>query len=680
MKIIPVSASWLLLLCSPVFAQGDSLKSDPLWFNYDRFWNNILEEKLTVASESEVNDQLENLSANPVDLNRASLDDLLGLPFLSYQEAKAILEYRKRSGRIFSVEELRLIKGFSNSHIDKLLPFLTASNYEVFPATSSALRDKEDNTSRPDIEIRFRMQSKLFNNKDVTDISYTGSPIKLYNRIKVSEKDRYQLGLILEKDAGEESFTDFSSFHLLLKELKPFENILLGDYSIEFGQGLALWAPYGFLREGDAVTSSRIKDKNIKPYLSSEENSFLRGAAFSLPIKDFTLTGFYSANSLDANTDSLSGKTVSLYTSGWHRNLRESLKKDRIRESLLGGRADYTFKDIFRAGVLYYHSRFSSPFLETSPISLSGNTFNIFSLSYSLFFHRLLLSGEIAIAGKRSAINNSLEAALSDDIEAVVSFRHYEAGFPSIHSFSSGSSSGCAKAETGIYSGLNLRTGSGTINLFYDQFKSQSRITSLPSNGNQAGIYYSVSPIEKLKLSLRYRGGSEEVCDIQESFPGTMFRKVHGFKAVLRYDFSGKLFMKLHGDLNRYLNPASGLNESGFAISQETGVSQKTGISNSSFSLLARITFFNTSSYYSRIYQAEIGMPGSLNSSMLYGKGFKWDINLRFKISSFLSVFLKYSEMYKSKAAAGNSGNGLPAYSSAEESANSLCFQTDVKF
>ncbi|HEX2865618.1 MAG TPA: helix-hairpin-helix domain-containing protein [Ignavibacteriales bacterium] len=664
---IPFIAGLLILLNSLNFSQEnshpDSLLPGKLEMPFlDRFWNNVLEDNLSEVNEAELSDELESLSAHPVDINTAALEELLAIPFLNYQDAKSIIDYRNKSGRFFSTNEIRQIRELPNSLINNILPYLTASIPEVISATSITLRANPDFSTVPTVDFRTRLQGNSLYNKDLTAGTYTGSPIRLYNRLKVNAKDRYQLGIILEKDAGEKSFTDFNSFHLLVSSVKPFDAILLGDYNVEFGHGLALWNPYGFLKEGSPVSSMHMRSKNIKPYLSTDENSFLRGGAASFSFSSFSMSAFYSDNFRDANLDPLSGKITSFYTSGYHRTLRESQKKDRIKEVLFGGKAGYNFGNVFKAGVLYYQSQFDRQFLETSPLGLSGSRFHVIALSYELFLDQVFISGEAASSGRKSAIRSFLELPLTEPLSAIVLFRHYDSGFPSMHSFSSGTASGSARQETGIYGALNVKTPLGTLDIYYDQFRREKRY--FPSNGNQFGLSFSAVPFKKLSLNLRYRNGEEEICDFSLPEEALSLRQIRSFKADVRCDFPGSLFLKLHGEVNRFLGPTAEHPEKGFVIFEEAGISKDF------FSLSARVSYFKTDSYNSRIYLPEIDAPGSLTGYSLSGQGVKWSLNLRGRISKEFSVSIKYSE------------TSVPQTNSyrSEETNNTLNLQLDVKF
>lgn len=63
-------------------------------------------------------------SAKKVNVNKFSLQRLMNHPYISFYQARAIVEYRKAYGKIRSIEELRGMEGFTPQKIEKLQPYL----------------------------------------------------------------------------------------------------------------------------------------------------------------------------------------------------------------------------------------------------------------------------------------------------------------------------------------------------------------------------------------------------------------------------------------------------------------------------------------------------------------------------------------------------------------------------
>jgi competence protein ComEA len=61
-----------------------------------------------------------------VDLNKASLQDLMSLPGIGETRAQDILDYRKQIGRFTNIEQLMNVKGIGQSTFDNLKSYVTA--------------------------------------------------------------------------------------------------------------------------------------------------------------------------------------------------------------------------------------------------------------------------------------------------------------------------------------------------------------------------------------------------------------------------------------------------------------------------------------------------------------------------------------------------------------------------
>lgn len=62
-----------------------------------------------------------------VDINRASLEELVRVPSIGERTARRILQYRREHGPFHSVEELKLIPGIQQKNYQKFSKFLKVS-------------------------------------------------------------------------------------------------------------------------------------------------------------------------------------------------------------------------------------------------------------------------------------------------------------------------------------------------------------------------------------------------------------------------------------------------------------------------------------------------------------------------------------------------------------------------
>lgn len=59
-----------------------------------------------------------------IDLNDATLEQLIELPYIGAVTAQRIIDYRNQHGRFFTLEELRKIPGVGPSVYEKIMPLL----------------------------------------------------------------------------------------------------------------------------------------------------------------------------------------------------------------------------------------------------------------------------------------------------------------------------------------------------------------------------------------------------------------------------------------------------------------------------------------------------------------------------------------------------------------------------
>jgi competence protein ComEA len=75
--------------------------------------------------------------AKPISLNTATFAQLQELPGVGPVTAKAILDFRAKSGPFHRVEDLLAVHGISQNKLKKLRPYLTVAPASVVPANAA---------------------------------------------------------------------------------------------------------------------------------------------------------------------------------------------------------------------------------------------------------------------------------------------------------------------------------------------------------------------------------------------------------------------------------------------------------------------------------------------------------------------------------------------------------------
>jgi len=274
---------------------------------------------------SDLLDELTYYRKNPIPINdKYQVDNLEKLRLLNDIQVNNIKRYRERNGDILSQYELMFIDGFNRTVIERILPFITFKKPQGKEKISLKQAFKY---GRNQIFMRYAQQlEKSSGYKIPTDsainypgTAYLGPPFKIYTRYSFDYKNRIRLGLVMEKDAGEvfikkslpdtvinivgnkvSNIFDFYSAHFYLADIGILKKVVAGDYHLEFGQGLNLWSGLGFGKSAQGIYVKKYGN-GIRPNTSVNENRYFRGAAATIALKSFEITGFYSNNNVDAN-------------------------------------------------------------------------------------------------------------------------------------------------------------------------------------------------------------------------------------------------------------------------------------------------------------------------------------------------------------------------------------------
>ena len=242
--------------------------------------------------------------------------------FLSDAQIDNLLEFREKHGAFMHPNEILLVTGIGTRDLENIKPFIRIGDYT--PSTTRLPRLHHEilarvKTTRPKQAgyKRYSRDAFIYEKDYLTKKRnrFQGPPISTLLKYKATAGNRWQGGITLENDAGENYFTknqktgfDFLSAHLCYTPGNTIQKICVGDYKIQWGQGLIAWG--GFSTGKSSASLSNEKSGNgIMPYFSTDENRFLRGGAISLQtFRDMTTEIFISYKKTDGNlldTDTL---------------------------------------------------------------------------------------------------------------------------------------------------------------------------------------------------------------------------------------------------------------------------------------------------------------------------------------------------------------------------------------
>lgn len=638
---------YLISLLIFSFSTTSNSQTDSSIIDAEALINNLIKDSEFEDVTENFYDLIEDLTLSPIELNSAGINDLLRIPGLSAYYASLIINHRARFGNFFSLDELFLVEGLPIDIVNQIKPFLklNLTNEDETSGNLNSLSALWDGIiSNSQINLRSRIVNDIQDRTGFMENKYEGTKPKLYNRFLIRGNKNFNAALITEKDAGERSFNEFTAFHLALNNIGIVNLLVLGDYTIEFGQGIALWGPFAFSKSSDAIYPTKRKGKLINPYKSTMENNFFRGAAASFRISDFLFSSFYSSNYLDGNIDTASNSILSLPIDGNHRTEAEIRKRNTVKENLFGFTFEYKpISSTFNSGILFYKTKFSNPFFGKTINDLEGDNFNFISVYFDFVFNRINFFGESSTDQKSLASLLGLSISLGKTFSTIAVFRNYPASYKNIHGYGFGENSGSTKNEIGFYTGFSWKIPLGQLNFYFDQFKFPYATFSnaIPSSGYEFLFDLSSKPLSQVETNLRYKHERKELSQKIDNLKSLVTQLKQTYRGEIIYEVSKSLRLKTRVEiLNYILNSFN--KENGLMVFQDLRIFPLQNIQ-----LDSRIIFFQTDSFHSAIYEFENDLAGIFTNTALYGKGVRWYLLVKFKIIKHLSISAKYSETYK---------------------------------
>lgn len=598
-------------------------------------------------------DDLSYLAAHPLDINTATKEELKPLLFLSDAQIEELLNYRRRYGKMSSLFELKTLRTFDFQTIQWLLPFVYIGKEERFVRAPSPRNLWKYGKS----ELFVRYDQNLNQKKgyrSVSDSVLTESPNKKYLgepfyhslRYSYSFDNRLQAGFVGEKDAGEPFFKqgstgyDYYSAHAFYKGKRFVRSVALGDFKASFGQGLLMsmdFAPgrYALVAQGER------RSNGFRRHYSTNEVDFLRGGAFSVHWGKWDAYAFYSYRKLDARTDSLD--VLSFKRDGLHRLQREMDKKRKVPMHTTGLNLRFTSPSV-RVGLtgIYYTVGDYSIMPDDKPynrFAFRGSTNWGVSVDYLLRKKRVKFYGETAVS-KNGAIAtiNALQVSPSSAINASLLYRNYAKDYHVFYgrSFAQRSS---MQGEEGVYVGLQIQPFAyWKINAYADLFRFSwlNHNVNAPSWGKEYLCQVDYGGLKPLATTLQYRFRQKETNYTDNDQLRIQPYKQHRIRLQGSYSICTHLNMRTSVDGNLYID-TDGEKKKGWMLSQNLGWKKR----NSPLQVDGYLAWFHTDDYSTKVYSYEKSLLYTYNSSSFYGKGIRLALNVRWYMTSHLTVSAK---------------------------------------
>lgn len=638
-------------------------------------------------------EQLETYRRKPLNLNKATREELEELRLLTDQQVASLLNHRATAGELLAIQELQSVPGFDAQTLERVLPFVRVSggvdDYNM-PIHKMALKGNNE------LFLRFRTfleDKKGYNVSDTGQNRYLGDPNTYYVRFRHQYENRLSYGITAEKDPGEEFFKgsnaktgfDFLSAHFYLYKYNKFiQSLALGDYSVNMGQGLIIYQGFGS-GKGSATTSIRRGGRPINKYSSLLEYEFNRGIGGTFNLTDrIELTTFASYRKRDGNIgfakDSVSNNiqdptelenpdseqfdelTTSpeeynyysepdlsaLPSSGLHRTASEIAKKHTINQLSGGGTIKYKGNRWHIAANALYN-KLDKPLLPSDQLYrkyvFSGDRLLNTSLDYSLTHQNFNFFGETAISdnGGFATMNGLLVGADRTTTFALV-HRYYSKDYQAFNPNGFGEG-GNTNNEHGLYVGVEAKPNNNWIvNSYFDFFKHdwlKFRVDA-PSQGMDYLTRITYFQKRKMKIYGQFRQRHKQRNAADNLTPTDFLADTKQTNILFQFENKINKFLELRNRLafSRFDN-GTGKISKGYLVYQDVIYKPMAPLHVS-----ARIALFETDDYDSRIYAYENDILNSFSVPPYYNRGTRFYVALRYRGIRGLVAEARFAQTY----------------------------------
>ena len=607
------------------------LLSLALYANAETEWEKwldgiMLDGDYSEDTHEELYENLLELQRNGINVNSATREELLALPFLSEQQVMDILEYIHFHGALKSINELMSIESIDYSTRQLLQEFLYAGDKpkKGFPSLKNIMTWGKNELS---------LYTKIPTYERVGDTSngdYLGYPYKFWARYSFSYAKNVRIGIVASQDPGEPFFSQSNKYgfdqysgFIQLNGLGPLESLIVGRYSIAAGMGLVMNNSFSLGKS--AMLQDLGRQRNVlSPHTSASENGYMQGVAATIRLSDvLRVTPFLSYRKTDA-TLNIDGSISSLIYTGYHRTISELNKKNNTSLTAGGMNARWNHKD-FSLGATAVFTHINRPLSPNKSATYKkiypeGSNFFNASLNYSWLHYPFSVNGETAInANGAIATLNTLGWNISQYVEMLGIYRFYSFNYYSLYAnaFSEG---GKTQNESGLYLGVRWQPKYGIdiqayTDLAYFAWPRYGVSQSSYAIDNMVSASYKTG---KWLLSGKYRLHLRQ--KDSKSVANLSWQTEHRLRIGAEWT-GGRWTSRSQLDFTS----VSSTSESS-SLSQGFMITENIGYDIGKWQIFAGGKYFNTDSYDSRLYSYERAMPHTFSFPAYYGHGIRYSL------------------------------------------------------
>lgn len=621
--------------------------------------------------ENETIHQLLSGEIEAIDLNRADINELRTIPWVTSRQINSLQNYLEQNGPLVSIYELQAVPGWDLATIRLTAPLVKLN--EISPYYDPrGLQEKLQQDGGIELLIRAKRRLELSQGYRFPDNRrFQGSPYYWLYRLRYREKGSVSFGINAEKDPGERVGWDPSihlygvdhlSMHMLIENKGRLKRLLLGDFKAHWDQGLVVSS--GFNLGQPVVTGPRKIHRGLLPHSGNQEYGYFRGLGLELDIGNTIVSTFFSRRMLDARvqpTDTLNGmprRVPSIIETGLHRTTTEIERKNQLQEHVLGihirkvwHRMSVGLSGVYRDlkfPLIPETTRYNKFwFSGKQNYNLSGSieyTFQNFN-----FFSQFALSASGGWGGLAGVI-----ACISDQVTLNLHLRKYTYDFHGVSPAAFGESSRNI-SEQGLYWGIRITPSRNWVAGFYTNlFKFPGPVFNIDAESHGITqlfrLQYMPNRKDYINFYWRRRSGlrNEDPTQLKLTHDLTTDTK-HSIGLRAKWQNQENITYQARIQYTRHLR--SGITTQGMIASNQLSYSLKF------LRITASLAHFSTDNFENRQFIYERDLPLSLSIPFFEGTGIRWYSMIQLKVIRKVDFWLRIAQTNYGDREVVGSGN-----------------------
>lgn len=547
----------------------------------------------------------------PLNLNTASLEELILFPLLSTNQAQEIVNYRTKYGGLVEVSELQVLPSFSAQFVNTLSAYFTVKSRLIF--------EKKD---QHQLIIRHYWKHQNFIKRQD------------YWRYQASIGYYWKIGLIAENDQDEDFFknsnpsVDYYNGFVKYESNKFVQKVLLGAYRLQLGQGLLFWNGWGLGKTNTTETIQK-RGASLQAYTSSNEVKSLQGCAIQLGKKQWEWTNFISYKKRDARIENEEIQT--LYQTGLHRTSAEKEHEDRLRETIVGSAFQAKYRHL-KLGTTMAYFHYQYPFAQKYEVYNQFDFYGKKLWNGSIYYNYTkptfsLFAEYVQQSHHQSAFLQGIKWKPSLDLTYVGLYRNYQKSFFELYANAIGETSK-PRNERGFYQAIDWNLSPKIVlhaATDYFEFPTPRYDVRFPSHGKEYSSQLTYKYSSFFDAYIRYKHEEKQVSYQGESID----KKRQQVRIGLNYQYYDWKFQSSFAS-HFYQKERE---EQGILLGQT--IQYKLS---SQLKFTYRLVYYSIPSFQSAIYWYEHNILYTFSLPAYYGNGIRQYFLTRYKINNMIRL------------------------------------------